>query len=643
MHDLVYDLARFVSGKSSAYFESGEIQGTLRHVAFLPKMFDISKRFESLYELNCLRTFLPLNFFSTNYLSKRVSHDWLPKLRHLRTLSLFAYENITKLPESICNLVLLRYLDLSRTSIERLSNETFKLYNLQTLKLSRCRYLTELPESICSLMLLRYVDLSNTSIERLPKETFRLYNLETLKLSNCKSLVELPEQMGNMLPSLKELVIERMNMMKTVGDEFYCNNGGSHSSQPFPLLESIQFEDMLEWEEWLPFEIEGNKFPFSCLKRLSLSNCPKLRGNMPNHLPSLTKVKISKCNQLQAKSSDLHWNTSIESVHIDEGGEGSLSFLDSFSCTCLSIRNYDNLSSLPRTILGLNCLQKLELDSIPTLISFPADGLPVSLKSLRITDCEELEFFSPQSCRKYTSLAMLSISRSCHSLSSFPLDCFPSLEWLHINDCDNIEAITTQGGTTSLKLVSLHVYDCEKLESFPEYVDLPALQRLYLLGLPKLASLSPRYLPSSLESLDLNVGMLSCMPKHELRFLFQRLTSLSCLTINGFGNGDVFNTLLKESLLPTSLLSLEISMCDGLTCLCLEGKWLQHLSSLTQLRIENCERLESLPEDQLPSSLEVLKIYKCPLLEARYEDQKGRHWSKIAHIPVIFMKRVIIA
>ncbi|KAK7401009.1 hypothetical protein VNO78_12319 [Psophocarpus tetragonolobus] len=544
MHDLVYDLARFVSGKSSAYFESGEIQGTLRHVAFLPKNFDISKRFESLYELNCLRTFLPLNFFSTNYLSKRVSHDWLPKLRHLRTLSLFAYENITKLPESICNLVLLRYLDLSRTSIERLSNETFKLYNLQTLKLSRCRYLTELPESICSLMLLRYVDLSNTSIERLPKETFRLYNLETLKLSNCKSLVELPEQMGNM-------------------------------------------------------------------------------------------VEISKCNQLQAKSSDLHWNTSIESVHIDEGGEGSLSFLDSFSCTCLSIRNYDNLSSLPRTILGLNCLQKLELDSIPTLISFPADGLPVSLKSLRITNCEELEFFSPQSCRKYTSLARLSISRSCHSLSSFPLDCFPSLEWLHINDCDNIEAITTQGGTTSLKLVSLYVCDCEKLESFPEYVDLPALQRLYLLGLPKLASLSPRYLPSSLESLDLNVGMLSCMPKHELRFLFQRLTSLSRLTINGFGNGDVFNTLLKESLLPTSLLSLEISMCDGLTCLCLEGKWLQHLSSLTQLRIENCERLESLPEDQLPSSLEVLEIYKCPLLEARYEDQKGRHWSKIAHISTV--------
>jgi hypothetical protein len=41
----------------------------------------------------------------------------------------------------------------------------------------------------------------------------------------------------------------------------------------------------------------------------------------------------------------------------------------------------------------------------------------------------------------------------------------------------------------------------------------------------------------------------------------------------------------------------------------------------------------SLPEDNLPDSLEKLYIKGCPLLEERYK--RKEHWSKIAHIPVI--------
>ncbi|TKY46669.1 putative disease resistance RPP13 protein 1 [Spatholobus suberectus] len=97
--------------------------------------------------------------------------------------------------------------------------------------------------------------------------------------------------------------------------------------------------------------------------------------------------------------------------------------------------------------------------------------------------------------------------------------------------------------------------------------------------------------------------------------------------------GNLVNTLLKEQLLPTSLKFLGLQSFNGLKLL--EGKGFQHLTYLQELQIFNCQSLESLPEDQLPSSVEFLRIDGCPLLEARYQNQKGKHWSKIAHIPAI--------
>nr|KYP37994.1 Putative disease resistance RPP13-like protein 1 [Cajanus cajan] len=66
MHDLIYDLAKLVSGKSSCYFESGgQFPGSVSHLTFRTREFDVSRRFEGLYELNCLRTFLPRLLYSS--------------------------------------------------------------------------------------------------------------------------------------------------------------------------------------------------------------------------------------------------------------------------------------------------------------------------------------------------------------------------------------------------------------------------------------------------------------------------------------------------------------------------------------------------------------------------------------------------
>ncbi|XP_027345084.1 putative disease resistance RPP13-like protein 1 [Abrus precatorius] len=738
MHDLIYDLATLVSGKRSHYLECSEIPNNVRHLSFSRKRYDVSKKFDGFYELKCLRTFLPLDRWYCN-ITRKVPQDLLPKLKCLRVLSLSKYNNIVELPDSIGILVLLRYLDLSYTSIKKLPDATFKLYNLQTLKLSNCACLTELPEQIGNLVNLRHLDISDTNLMEMPTQICRLQDLRTLtsfivgkkdglsirelrkfpylqgklsifklqkvvdpsdafqaNLKNKEQIEELvlgwgsdpqgsqtekdvldnlqpstmlkklsiryyngtsfPKWLGDssycnvrvmrindcnyclslppfgQLPSLKELVIVRMKMVKTVGKEFYGSNASAQSFQPFPLLESLEFVEMLEWEEWLPFEGERSNFPFSCLKRLCLFKCPMLRGNLPNHLPSLKEVLIKECNQLEAKSCDLQWNESIEEMSVKEGGEGLLSLLDNLSCRQLSIEKCDSLQCLPRMILNANCLQLLTLTNIKSLISLPTDGLPTSLQLLRIDGCEKLEFVCDERWHKYTSLVYLDIWRSCDSLVFFPIDCFPALRCLSVKNCPNLEAISNKGGRASPNLLNrFTVRDCKKLRSLPEEMDLLALQCLYLCELP--AGCLPSWLPSSLQTLTVDAGILSCMSKEELVCQFQRLTSLSTLYLRGLGDEDVVNTLLREPSLPTSLEFLRLYNSDSLKWL--EGKGLQHLTSLTELGFYECGKLESLPEDQLPSSLELLWMVRCRLLEERYGNEKGNHFSKIAHIPAI--------
>ncbi|KAL2946870.1 hypothetical protein AAZX31_20G040500 [Glycine max] len=274
-----------------------------------------------------------------------------------------------------------------------------------------------------------------------------------MSVSDCNNCLLLPP--FGQLPSLKELVIKRMKMVKTVGYEFYGSNAGSQLFHPFPSLESLEFEDMSEWQEWLPFESEGRNFPFPCLKRLYLYKCPQLRGTLPDYLPSLTNVSFSECNQLVPNLSDVHWNISIEVMHIREGQEGLLSILDNFSYCELLIEKCDSLQSLPTMILSSNCLQKLTLTNIPSLISFPADCLPTSLQSLDIWHCRKLEFLSHNTWHKFTSLQKLRIWKSCRSLTSFSFACFPALQELYIRFIPNLEAITTQGGGAASKLVVL--------------------------------------------------------------------------------------------------------------------------------------------------------------------------------------------
>ncbi|PHT35203.1 hypothetical protein CQW23_27003 [Capsicum baccatum] len=110
--------------------------------------------------------------------------------------------------------------------------------------------------------------------------------LVRLSLSNCKHCFSFPA-LGQ-LPCLKMLSIRKMHQITEVTEEFY---GSPSSENPFNSLEKLEFAKMPELKQW---HVLGNG-EFPSLRNLSIENCPKLMGKLPENLCSLTELRFSRC------------------------------------------------------------------------------------------------------------------------------------------------------------------------------------------------------------------------------------------------------------------------------------------------------------------------------------------------------------
>ncbi|KAK8469915.1 hypothetical protein PHAVU_004G009527 [Phaseolus vulgaris] len=129
---------------------------------------------------------------------------------------------------------------------------------------------------------LKKLSIRNYNGREFPSWEFDNSNMVILKLGNCKYCLCLPPL--GLLSSLKTLMIERLDGIVSVGDEFY----GSNSS--FASLEKLTFSNMKEWEEW---ECKTTSFPR--LEELYVYKCPKLKG---------TKVVVSDELRISGNSMD---------------------------------------------------------------------------------------------------------------------------------------------------------------------------------------------------------------------------------------------------------------------------------------------------------------------------------------------------
>ncbi|KAJ4723923.1 Disease resistance protein [Melia azedarach] len=876
MHDLVHDLAQLVSGETIFRLEEPHKHfrrfKRVRHFSYIRGEFDGKNKFEVFYEVEQLRTFLPVlirgRMNRTSYISPEILPDLLQKFKRLRVLSLVGY-HITQLPSSVKDLRLLRYLNLAGTMIRSLPEATCSLLNLQILILRDCSRLIKLPSKMRNLMKLRHLDIQGaTLLEEMPIGMKQLKNLQTLSnfivgkgrdvsglkdlkylkflcgelcisglenvndprkareamlcekkslealslqwecqldgsrdeateenvldmlqphknikeltirhyggarfpfwitdssfsdlstlelrfCENCRSIPSL-----GLLGSLKNLTIQGMSKLRGIGSELY----GEGCLKPFELLETLRFENLEEWEYW-DNNIEENEqvkiFPH--LRELYIMECPKLCGKLPELLPSLETLVVSKCEELVVSFSGYPMLCKLEidecnglvcSAPVDtkliKSVTISNSTLDIHGCrgmlysspselfnfvTITNILEYANFLKqgfqivdtlatgsserikswrqygffqFRKPIQGLHMLTYPEEISIEenciSLVSFPeVNFLPNNLRSLKIQNNRTLISLPEEMMGNNTQLEMLFISH-CESLTFIARSKLPSsLKRLEIWYCENLKNLIDEdafspdclsftpssSGTQGIQALEfLIVGDCPKLESLPDGLhNLSCLRYISIRNCPSLVSFPKRGLPNSissvsiercekLEALPNNMNKVNSIDYLEIRkcpkiisfpeegfptnlkslhiedlkiyralmqWGLHRLTSLTCLDIDGCDNAESFPDEEMGIMLPTSLAKLTISGFQKLKYLSSMG--FQCLTSLEQLWIFNCPKLSSFPQLGLPSSLLQLHIYDCPLLEKHCKRDKGKEWSKISHIPCVMIDHAFI-
>ncbi|KAI8545960.1 hypothetical protein RHMOL_Rhmol07G0078400 [Rhododendron molle] len=533
-----------------------------------------------------------------------------------------------------------------------------------------------------------FVLLSELSIKGCPKLLGKLPSnlpcLRKLEIEECPLLVVawVPRpaklyEVRNMLhfDSLNSLTLNDVSFPDSFGnpelgdDESVEDARHNHLS----LLTSLTVENiqgLTSLPGWLLQGLTG-------LEQLYIYGCKDLTSLWKNesiiqhHLPALRLLVIEGCPQLISL---------FEEEDEDEEGK-------------------DKEEEQSQGLHSLRSLKELIIRTCPRLISFPKTGLPSTLTTLDIYDCDAL-----QSLPKLNSLEFLGVSE-CPSLTY--LSCSrtglpPSLEFLYIEKCENLESVLAEEGMKincpslqyvivwdcdSLKslpdvmqntynggcprnLCTLHISNCENVESIPEgWFTATNLTELNIKGCKKLKGL-PHHASSSnnnnnhhhhhqltsLQKLQIDscaaaaaTGLVSYILKEESSSYFTNLTSLYLFKVDTGGNN---NSPLEWGLhrlsslrllylhdhgwasfppkeeedgmtlwLPPSLISLRIVLFQNLEKL--SCKEFRSLPSLEQIAICGCPKLTAITElGQLPS-LSELEIWDCPNLASFSGEEKG--------------------
>ncbi|XP_052113184.1 putative disease resistance protein At3g14460 [Arachis duranensis] len=693
-----------------------------------------------------------LRYLNLSWTYIKTLPESLCSLCNLQTLKLYYCSKLTTLPSGLHNLVSLRHLDIRGTSLEEMPRKMSKLNQLHvlssfvigkhedngiqelgglvnlhgSLEIKKLENTVNVKEAkMAKIMDKKHIDelwlewssgddlVSSTETERdmldklQPQNGLKelgitgykgtifpdwvgncsYQNMTHVSLLSCKNCCMLPS-LGQ-LPSLKTLLIEGLDQVRSIGEEFYKNEGDHHSSHIalFPSLERLEFDDMARWEEWhLP---DSKAFPQ--LMILHITNCRMLKEEMLNQVFFRIVSSLSDVSKVRKLHIDDEFYPQRKTMNL---------YGDRLSVTgCESVR--ESALKAMKSMNHLSCLQEIYISGCSSLVSFPANCFPKSLQKLKISSCKKLEF--PQQKKRKYDLVELQIQNSCHSLTSLSLDAFPNLKNLDISWCENLESVS-MSMPPHAALQSLSIYKCHKLVSFageglvaPNLTYLSLIQCYNLKALPRdMNSLLP-----SLQSLEISEceNLESISMSEAPHAALQRLKISGCSKLVSFaGEGLAAPNLtylqiydcpnicrLPKGGLPPNLKSLEVGICEqqmrdlswmsnlpaltylkfygygcdniksypevgslphlpSLTTLHIEDFYnletlecneLIRLTSLQQLHIHRCPKLENMEGEKLPPSLFLLRLTRCDLLGEHCKNKHQLIWPKISHIRTI--------
>ncbi|KAK8983095.1 hypothetical protein V6N11_057853 [Hibiscus sabdariffa] len=446
-----------------------------------------------------------------------------------------------------------------------------------------------------------------------------LANIVDMNLSNCRNIKSLPA-LGR-LPSLKMLSIEGMNGVKKLDFEFY--GGSIPTFKPFPVLEVLQFQNMLEWEYWYyPNEADKVDGAFSSLCEVMICNCPKLQ-HLPRFLPSLLKLAVKGCPNMADSVMSF---PSLQELNIENCNKMvPMRMVDLTSLTTLRVRNLPDLTCLPDGFEQLSgALQHLFISNCTGLTSLWQ----------KVTECEDVVSVEPVKINGSSPSSSPAGNEKIqvHNKTRFPV----SLEQLHIESCPKLVSFSETSFLSRLRHLKLRdclvlkklpiwvmsrclledfeIEECPLLEHFPRESLPPKLKRLKIQGCINLCSLSE--------------GLMQADNNKYTSYL-EKLEIIGCPSLDNFPEGKLPTTLkvlkiwdclklepLSDRIFPnnSSLEYIDIWKVSTLVCF---PESLYKLMSLVELNINDCQHLKFFPEIGLPlPNLSTLNICNCVELKS---------------------------
>ncbi|PON40740.1 NB-ARC domain containing protein [Trema orientale] len=525
MHDLMHDLAIFVSGEFCSEMDDTKVFSCtckFRHLSYRGEAYD-PKKFEGLSNAKGLHTF----FFTRSRKSFSI-HRGLLLMEHLlgsihreslqmehllgalihaegclRVLSVSG-SYITKLPDSIGDLKYLKYLDLSHTNIEAIPNAVCNLYNLQTLLLDYCFKLTQLPTNIGNLINLRRLHIPS-SLKQMPLQISKLKNLQKLNHfvvgKNSESGINLLKELQDLQGTLEIWGLENIGDVKDAS-EAELKNKKFVSSLILKFSRCLALDDLKRKRDILGelkphanlksleiYQYQGTSFPdwvgdqlYCNLVKVFLYKCDNC-FLLPSlgQLPSLKSLEISDFPGVESIGSEFYYSSGII-------GSSTKPFRS------LEILHLSDMPNLQKWLFiedevedgVFPCLRELTLTTCPILCVSLPNFLPL-LRKLYIKECLLLEPLVPRTQQMDVA--------------------FPSLEILDISLLGGQVYLLKGGLPSSLK--EIRIETCCSLVALDEeaFQNLTSLEKLFIYGCDKVRCL-PRLLPTSLSHLSIEECLL---------------------------------------------------------------------------------------------------------------------------------------
>lgn len=589
--------------------------------------------------------------------------------RWLRVLSL-SESSMKKLPESVCQLKHLGYLNLSGCSgLEILPESLGDLINLLHMNLSGCSGLVKLPESFGNLINLLYMDLSGCSgLVKLPQSIGNLIKLLHIDLSGCYELAELGESFENLenlayldfsfYPCFEEIPVlggltnlQHLNLSHPsyfVGENrFYLDSLGYFLGQLTnlrhlnlsmslnPILYYKSEEDSLEY-------IESCISGLSSLEHLDLSHNIFLRDlpeSVGDDLTKLHTLDVSGCVRLKRVH---RWMGELDCLKLENcWGLESYQFVvrldpdySSSNLAQLEDANYQELdiSCLEKVksteeaqrirLVEKEMLRKLKLCwTVGSQGSVEENTLLGELMPPQNLQCLELHGYNGETCLpawwtwsiccshllSLVEVTMEDIPR-CHRLP--PLGLLPNLQRVTLRKMASLTRVDAGdlGGGSRAAFKRLSKVTLDDMENLEVFM-FPGVDELVIQKCPKL--------------------IFGPLPPRARKLVISESDKVMMMSSPGSGGAERHGDAEGPSTSATPVSVLVVKHYDapqgdwnllhhlpGLKTLCISHcdsmtslpKYLGNLSSLRELAIEGCSSIESLPQS----------IFKLPKLRALY-------------------------